>query len=81
MALRERTHGGREEAKRKKKSFKNFKLTNSSGRAMLALSAGSEEWPETETEKIPTARRMPQPIAWCGGAWTWEAAAGAAAWW
>mgnify|MGYP006879034898 CR=1 FL=1 len=34
---------------------------------MLALSAGKEEWPETETEKMPTARRMPQPMEWCGG--------------
>ena len=34
---------------------------------MLALSAGRDECPDTETAKIPMARRMPQPIAWWGG--------------
>ena len=53
----------------------NFRLTNSSGFAMLALSAGKEEWPDTETAKIPTARRTPQPIAWWGGGGTAAAAA------
>ena len=53
---------------------KKKKLTNSSGFAMLALRAGSELWPDTETEKIPTARRMPQPIAWWGGGGTTAAA-------
>ena len=47
---------------RKKKTH-----TNSSGFAMLALSAGRDECPDTETAKIPMARRMPQPIAWWGG--------------
>ena len=42
---------------------------------MLALSAGKEEWPDTETAKIPTARRTPQPIAWWGGGGTAAAAA------